>query len=253
MAPRRASGRPGGLETIQTVIGYRFADPSLLAEALTHASKLAGGRRPSHALKLGQSHARTPARSNERLEFLGDRVLGLAVAHLLIEAYPDEAEGGLTHRHSMLVRRQTLADVASEIRLDRWLDVARGGHGSGGMANPTILADACEALIGAVFLDGGYEPATALVRRYWQTRVSEMTESPRDAKTMLQVWALARGRALPCYRVLDSEGPAHAPVFTVEASIDGLGSATAEAGAKRAAEQAAAGVLLAQLESNADD
>lgn len=249
MAPRRASGRPGDLEDIQPVIGYRFADPKLLAEALTHASKLAGGRKPSHT----PSPAKTPVRSNERLEFLGDRVLGLAVAHLLIETYPDEAEGGLTHRHSMLVRRQTLANVAAEIRLDRWLDVAHGGHGSGGMANPTILADACEALIGAVFLDGGYEPATALVRRYWQTRVREMTESPRDAKTMLQVWALARGRALPSYRVLDSEGPAHAPVFTVEASIEGLASATAEAGAKRAAEQAAAGVLLAQLESSADD
>jgi ribonuclease-3 len=249
MAPRRTSGRPGDLEDIQPVIGYRFADPKLLAEALTHASKLAGGRRPSHTPK----RAEVPARSNERLEFLGDRVLGLAVAHLLIETYPDEAEGGLTHRHSMLVRRQTLADVAGEIRLDRWLDVAHGGYGSGGMANPTILADACEALIGAVFLDGGYESATALVRRYWQTRVREMTESPRDAKTMLQVWALARGRALPSYRVLDSEGPAHAPVFTVEASIEGLGSATAEAGAKRAAEQAAAGVLLARLEGSADD
>jgi ribonuclease-3 len=245
MAPRRARGRPGDLEAIQLVIDYHFADSMLLAEALTHASKLAGGRRASHA--------KGPVRSNERLEFLGDRVLGLAIAHLLIETYPDEAEGGLTHRHSMLVRRETLADVAGEIQLDRWLDVAHGGRGSGGMANPTILADACEALIGAVFLDGGYNAATSLVRRYWQTRVVEMTESPRDAKTMLQVWALARGRTLPGYRVLDSEGPAHAPVFTVEVSIEGIGSATAEAGAKRAAEQAAAALLLAQLEGRADN
>ncbi len=240
MKRRTDRGRPGELDAIQAVIGYRFADTALLAEALTHASTLASGRRPAPGKRQ--------IRSNERLEFLGDRVLGLAVAHLLIETYPDEAEGGLTHRHSMLVRRETLADVASEIGLGRWVEVAHGGRGSGGMTNPTILADACEALIGAVFIDGGYPPAAALVRRYWQSRVVDMTESPRDAKTMLQVWALARAHNLPSYRVLDSEGPAHAPVFTVEVVIEGLGSATAEAGAKRAAEQAAAAVLLQQLE-----
>jgi ribonuclease-3 len=245
MKTRRAHSRSGDLDDLQTVIGYRFAGASLLAEALTHASTLAAGKRQA-ARKAG-------SRSNERLEFLGDRVLGLTVAHLLIETYPDEAEGGLTHRHSMLVRRETLADVAGEIGLGRWLEVAHGGKGSGGMTNPTILADAMEALIGAVFLDGGYPPAASLVRRYWQDRVVHMTESPRDAKTMLQVWALARGRSLPSYNVLASEGPAHAPVFTVEVAIEGLGSAVAEAGAKRAAEQAAAAMLLARLEGGADD
>jgi len=242
---RRAHSRSGDLGEIQAVIGYRFTSSRLLAEALTHSSTLASGRR--------QPVGKMRQRSNERLEFLGDRVLGLAVAHLLIEVYPDEAEGGLTHRHSMLVRRETLADVATEIGLGRWLEVAHGGRGSGGMTNPTILADACEAVIGAVFLDGGYAPAAAFVRRYWRSRVVDMTESPRDAKTMLQVWALARGRSLPSYRVLDSEGPAHAPVFTVEVAIEGLGSAVAEAGAKRAAEQAAAAMLLARLEGECAD
>jgi len=245
MRPRPAESRSGDLDEIQAVIGYRFSDSRLLAEALTHSSTLATGRR--------QPVGKLRQRSNERLEFLGDRVLGLVVAHLLIEIYPDEAEGGLTHRHSMLVRRETLADVAAEIGLGRWLEVAHGGRGSGGMTNPTILADACEAVIGAVFLDGGYAPAAALVRRYWRTRVMDMTESPRDAKTMLQVWALARGRSLPSYRVLDSEGPAHAPVFTVEVAIEGLGSAVAEAGAKRAAEQTAAAMLLARLEGHCAD
>ncbi len=244
MKPRRARSRPGELDEIQAIIGYHFADAALLAEALTHASTLAAAR--------AKAARKSAARSNERLEFLGDRVLGLAVAHLLIETYPDEAEGGLTHRHSMLVRRETLADVAREIGLGRWIEVAHGGRGSGGLTNPTILADACEALIGAVFLDGGYAPAAALVRRYWQGRVAEMIESPRDAKTMLQVWALARARSLPSYRVLDSEGPAHAPVFTVEVEIEGLGTATAEARAKRAAEQAAAAMLLEKLESKAN-
>lgn len=245
MKARRAKGRPDDLGGIQAVIAYRFDDAGLLAEALTHASALAPGRR--------QPAGRARPRSNERLEFLGDRVLGLVVAHLLIETYPDEAEGGLTHRHSMLVRRETLADVALEIDLGRWLEVAHGGRGSGGMANPTILADACEALIGAVFLDGGFEPAAALVRRYWHDRVIDMTQSPRDAKTMLQVWALARGRSLPSYRVVDSEGPAHAPVFTVEVAIEGLGRAVAEARAKRTAEQAAAALLLEQFEEKSDD
>lgn len=242
MKSRRARSRSGELDQIQAIIDYHFFDTGLLTEALTHASTLTTGRR--------QAAAKAKARSNERLEFLGDRVLGLAVAHLLIEAYPDEAEGGLTHRHSMLVRRDTLADVAGEIGLDRWIEVAHGGRGSGGRTNPTILADACEAVIGAVFLDGGYGPAATLVRRYWQGRVADMTESPRDAKTMLQVWALARSHSLPAYRVLDSEGPAHAPVFTVEVAIEGLGTATAEAGAKRAAEQAAAAMLLERLEND---
>lgn len=227
---------------MQAVIGYTFADIDLLAEALTHASAIALGRRH-------RKGKRSVERSNERLEFLGDRVLGLVVAHLLIECYPDEAEGGLTHRHSMLVRRETLAAVAGEIGLGQWLEVAHRGRGSGGMTNPTILADACEALIGAVYLDGGFEAAFRVVRQYWRERVLGMTESPRDAKTMLQVWALARGLSLPSYRLLDSEGPAHAPVFTVEVCIEGIGCARAGAGAKRAAEQAAAGLLLAQLES----
>jgi ribonuclease III len=239
MNPRRARRRSGEFDEIQEIIDYRFADAAILAEALTHASTLSIGRR--------QEAGKPKVRSNERLEFLGDRVLGLVVAHLLIETYPDEAEGGLTHRHSMLVRRETLAEVAAEIGLGRWIAVAHGGRGSGGMTNPTILADACEALIGAVFLDGGYPPAAALVRRYWHSRVADMTQSPRDAKTMLQVWALARSRSLPSYRVLDSGGPAHAPVFTVEVEIEGLGTATAEAGAKRAAEQAAAAMLLERL------
>lgn len=244
MKPRSAREPRGDLAELEAVIGYRFTDRLLLEEALTHASALALGRR------RGGSRSR---RSYERLEFLGDRVLGLAVAHLLIETYADEAEGGLTHRQSMLVSRETLAEIAGEIGLDRFVHVAHGGRGSGGLANPTILADACEALVGAAFLDGGYVAAAGFVRRYWESRVADMTRSPRDAKTMLQVWALARARELPSYTVLDSEGPAHAPVFTVEASLGALGAATAEAGSKRAAEQAAAALLLERLEGDGDD
>ncbi len=244
MKPRSATERPGDLAELEAVIAYRFADRLVLDEALTHASALVVGRR------RGPSRSR---RSYERLEFLGDRVLGLAVAHLLIEVYPDEAEGGLTHRLSTLVCRETLAEVAEEIGLGRYIAVAHGGRGSGGPANPTILADACEALAGAILVDGGYAAAAAFVRRFWESRAADMTSSPRDAKTMLQVWALARARDLPSYTVLDSEGPAHAPVFTVEASIGGIGAATAEARSKRAAEQAAAALLLERLEGGAHD
>lgn len=233
-----ASERQGDFAELEETIAYRFAQQRLLREALTHASALVLGR---------QRRPGKGRRSYERLEFLGDRVLGLAVAHLLIESYPDEAEGGLTHRQSMLVRRDTLAEVAAEIGLARFLEVAHAGRGSGGPANPTILADACEALLGAVFLDGGYAAAATVVRRYWAARVTDLVQSPRDAKTMLQVWALARSGDLPSYTVLDNEGPAHAPVFTVEARLQGVGAATAEAGSKRAAEQAAAALLLEQL------
>ncbi len=244
MKPRSARERVDDAADLETAIAYRFTDRLVLGEALTHASVLALGRRRS---------AGRPQRSYERLEFLGDRVLGLAVAHLLIEAYPGEAEGGLTHRLSMLVCRETLAEVAEEIGLARHLRLAHGGRGSGGPDNPTILADACEALVGAIFVDGGYDSAAGFVRRYWAGRVADMISSPRDPKTMLQVWALARARELPSYTVLDSEGPAHAPVFTVEASIGGIGAATAEARSKRAAEQAAAALLLERLEGGADD
>jgi len=240
--------RPGKEEAriaaeVEHAVGHGFADRRLLREALTHSSATVTGRR-----RQTRRH-----RSNERLEFLGDRVLGLVVADLLMAAYPEEPEGALTHRHDALVRRETLAEVAAEIGLGRWLSLARGEEEGGGRANPAILANSCEALIGAVYLDGGLAAARAFIERHWAGRIEAVRTPPRDAKTALQEWAQARGLDRPGYAVVQSSGPAHAPMFTVEVSLGERGQETALAKSKRAAEQAAAERLLERLKEGSDD
>jgi ribonuclease III len=219
-------------------LGYQFREPRLLREALTHSSatRLKGKRR----------------RTNERLEFLGDRVVGLAVAELLIRRYPDEPEGTLTSRLSALVREPALAATARELGLGAWLEVARSEEEAGGRERPAILADALEALMGAVYLDGGWEAAAAIVRRCLEPRLETMVGPPRDAKTALQEWTQSRGLGLPEYRVTKTSGPAHAPMFEIAASLGDLASATATGGSKRAAEQAAAELLLARLSAGSE-
>jgi ribonuclease III len=230
----RRRAPPGGVPAaeLEQTIGYRFADPALLREALTHSSALGRGRRTS-----------------ERLEFLGDRVVGLAVAELLFRRYPHEPEGALSPRLSVLVSEPVLAEVARELGLGRWLKVARSEEEAGGRERPAILADALEALIGAVHLDGGWEAAAGIVRRCVEPRLETMAVPPRDAKSRLQEWAQGRGLALPDYRVVEVGGPAHAPRFEVVVSVAGLPPARAVGGSKRAAEQAAAEQLLAALEA----
>jgi ribonuclease III len=212
-------------------LGHAFDDPALLREALTHASAAGRGRR---------------GRSNERLEFLGDRVLGLVMANTLIKAYPDEPEGALSRRHAALVRRETLAEVAQELGIGDWLTVARSEE-DGGRSNPAILADTLEALIGAIYLDGGLEAVESFIRRAWRDRVRTMAAPPRDAKTALQEWAQARGLDLPLYEVVGTAGPPHAPTFEVEVRLATGEATVASAGSKRAAEQAAAVRLLERL------
>ena len=219
-------------------LGYAFKERRLLREALTHGS----------ATRLG----RKPRRANERLEFLGDRVVGLAVAELLIRRYPDEPEGALSPRLSGLVSQPALAEAARELGLGAWLEVAPSEEEAGGRERPAILADALEALMGAVYLDGGWEAAAAIVRRCVEPRLGIMAGPPRDAKTALQEWTQSRGLGLPEYRVTSTSGPAHAPTFEVAASLADLASATATGGSKRAAEQAAAEQLLARLRAGAE-
>jgi ribonuclease-3 len=225
---------PRELDGIERRIGHRFAARALLRQALTHSSAAGRGRR-----------------SNERLEFLGDRVLGLAVADLLIRFYPDEPEGALTPRFSGLVSEPVLAEVARELGLGGWLDVARSEEEMGGRARPGILADAFEALIGAIYLDGGLAAAAGVVRSCLEPRLETMIMPPRDAKSALQEWTQSRGLGLPDYRITATTGPAHAPTFEVAVSLGDLGSATATGGSKRAAEQAAAEQLLARLSAPA--
>ena len=215
------------LARLGEALGHRFADPSLLRLALTHSS--ASGRGLA---------------ANERLEFLGDRVLGLAVADLLYRRFAGEEEGDLARRFSVLVSRESLAQVAGQIGLAPHLALARGEEDSGGRGNPAILADACEAVIAALYLDGGLEAAQRFIERQWAPLVEQDRRPPQDAKTALQEWAQAEGRKLPSYVVVGSAGPAHDPLFTVEVRVEGLAPATGAGRSKRAAEQAAAAEAL---------
>ena len=222
------------------MLGHEFAHPELLAEALTHPSALVRERR--------RGRRATPAsRGYDRLEFLGDRVLGLVVADLLWRRFESEPEGLLTRRHTHLVRRETLARVAERVGLGRHLVFSQAEFSAGAAANPGILADACEAVIAAIYLDGGLPAAESFVLRWWEALVAEMEEPPRDPKTALQEWAQARGKGLPHYELVATSGPDHAPRFTVAASVAGSGSATASASSKRMAEAGAAAALLEQV------
>jgi ribonuclease III len=241
------SGDPAGLVCaavapahLQQVIGYQFAAPALLTEALTHPSALVPERGRGRRAKIAKH-------GYERLEFLGDRVLGLVVAEMLWRRFADEPEGMLTRRLTHLVRRETLARVAAAIGLGDHLIFSRAERASGSAANPAILADACEAVIAAIYLDGGFGAASGFVYRFWEPLITAMKGPPRDPKTALQEWAQARGLGLPRYELLATAGPDHAPLFTVAASIAGSEAATATASAKRTAEAGAAAALLERL------
>lgn len=217
-------------------LDYTFKDDSLLNRALTHRS-------------CGQQEAdgKTPY-SNQRLEFLGDAVLGLVIADLLHGMYPTEQEGDLAKRYAALVRGETLAEIAAEISLGDALIMAESEVDGGGAENASNLEDACEALIGAIYLDGGIEAARNFIHTHWQERAETTSEPPKDPKTALQEWAQGRGYDLPAYEVLEATGPSHAPEFTIEVSVQEHGSAKASAGNKKIAEREAAQELLATLE-----
>lgn len=219
------------LEALQDRMGYRFSEPDLLDQALSHAS--------SQTNRLN---------SNERLEFLGDRVLGLAVSAMLYERFPKETEGQLGYRFTNLVRKDTLAEVAGEIELAACIRMSPGERSAGGRENSSILADACEALIGAIFLDGGYDAAADFITRRWTPLADAHTGPLKDAKTRLQERCQKAGLALPQYDVTGQTGPDHAPTFTVTVSVEGRDGATGMGSAKQEAEQAAAGTMLENWE-----
>jgi ribonuclease-3 len=223
---------PGAAKAIEARLSHQFAGRRFLTEALTHSSAVGRGR---------------GRRSNERLEFLGDRVLGLVIADLLIAAYPGEGEGDLSRRHAALVRRETLAEVGSTLGAAHWLVVGRSEEEARGRTNPALLANVVEALIGALYLDAGLVAAERFIRQHWLPRLESMPVPPRDAKTALQEWAQSRGLGLPTYEVAAVAGPAHAPRFDVSVSLAGFEPGRAVAGSKRAAEQAAAEQMLARL------
>ena len=231
------------------MIGHEFARPELLVEALTHRSVLGQPRQ-------GRRRTRRTAlpRHYERLEFLGDRVLGLVIADLLWRRFEAEPEGHLTQRLTHLVRRDSLARVGAAIGLGRHLLLSPAEAAAGAARNPGILADVVEAVIAAIYLDGGFAAAFAFVERFWQPLIDEMDAPPRDPKTRLQEWVQARGLPLPVYDLTSTSGPDHALRFTVAVRVKGPeeASATATASSKRAAETAAAAALLERLDNPAD-
>lgn len=227
------------MATLEETIGYSFRNAHLLKEALTHSSVSRAGQKAVF--------------NNQRLEFLGDAVLGIVVSHLLFTLYPTDAEGALARRLAALVRGDTLAEVAAQLGMGEFVILSEAEESAGGRTSVTILEDVCEALIGAIYLDGGYDAAKKFVLTHWQARAEAITKPPKDAKSALQEWAQGRGLPLPSYSVLTSEGPAHAPTFTIEVAVQGIGSARASASAKRAAEQLAAVELLQHIKQNYDE
>lgn len=221
--------RPRKFKELETKLGHRFRSVALLERALTHASVRGG--------KLARS-------DNERLEFIGDRVLGLAIAEILNEQYPDASEGELARRYNRLVRGEACAKVSRAIGLGAHLILSDSEADSGGREKATILADAAEAVLGAVFLDAGFDKARAVVRKLWEPQAGLAPEVSVDPKSALQEWAQGQGLALPKYSVVSRKGPDHAPRFTAEVNITGRAPAQGEGASKRIAEQAAASALL---------
>jgi ribonuclease-3 len=239
-------------QPLDTILGYRFTRSDLPREALTHRSALQGrqaGRgvsRGSPERSPGGALGGAPRSSNERLEFIGDRVLGLVIAEWLAERFPNEQEGDLGRRLASLVSQPVLAQVAETIGLGEALSVAPGEARAGVKRRATVLADALEAALGAIYLDGGLEPARDFVRRAWNAAMLVQETPPKDAKTALQEWVQKRGLELPEYKVTERSGPPHAPVFVVTVTVgDVTGEGTA--GNKRAAEQLAAEDVCARL------
>lgn len=215
---------------LQARLGHRFRNRELLKRALTHASANASW-------------------SNERLEFLGDRVLGLVAAERLHDSYPDDSEGALALKFNALARREACAKAAEAAGLANHLILANSEAGSGGRKKSAILAGACEAVIAALYIDGGLEAAKRFIDCYWADAVSALSADMRDAKTALQEWAQSRREnpTAPVYRLITRRGPDHAPRFVVEVAVNGEDSQEGEGGSKREAEQDAAQKLLARL------
>ncbi|MCH2095647.1 MAG: ribonuclease III [Rhodobacteraceae bacterium] len=224
MTPSRA------LIAFQDRLGFSFSRPELLVRAVTHSSVSAATRE-----------------DNQRLEFLGDRVLGLVMAEALLAKDRTASEGQLAPRFNALVRKETCADVARQIGLGEVLTLGRSEMMSGGRRKTALLGDAMEAVIAAVYRDAGFDVARDLILRLWGDRIDRVEADARDPKTSLQEWAQAQGMPPPTYREISRSGPDHAPEFTISAQLQNGRTAQATAGSKRMAEQAAAKALLAQV------
>ena len=226
--------KPGGdaaIAALERRIGHQFINRELLLVALTHAS----------AIGISTAPVKT---SYQRLEFLGDRVLALIVAEMLFKAFPRATEGELAQRLTGLVRNETCAEVALDLDLGHAIRLGGGEAQSGGRRNAAILGDVCEAVIGALYIDGGIETARQFIVANWRKRMLGWQEPPRDAKTTLQEWAQARGLPTPTYSIVGRTGPDHAPEFSIEVAVDSFEPVRGQGRSRRDAEQAAAADLL---------
>jgi ribonuclease-3 len=209
-------------------IGYTFSDLSLLETALTHASIDAGKTRPVY----------------QRLEFVGDRVLGLVVSDILYQRFPDADEGELALRFNGLVRRETLADIARELDVGPYLVLGASEVKSGGRDKDAILADALEAVLAAIYLDAGYDTSRQVVITHWEKSLEKQRLAPRDPKTILQEWSQGQGLGLPIYSELERSGPDHSPIFVIEVQVGNRNPAKGEGASKQAAERIAAQAMI---------
>jgi len=221
----------GALREFQDRLGHQFAKPEYLIRAVTHSSMSSPNRD-----------------DNQRLEFLGDRVLGLVMAEALLQEDVNAPEGLLAPRFNALVRKEACADVARQIDLGAVLKLGRSEMLTGGRRKEALLADGMEAVIAAVYLDAGFDVARECVVGLWGKRIADVEEDARDAKTALQEWAQGQGHPPPAYEEIARSGPDHAPVFTIEARLQSGASQSAKAPSKRQAEQAAAKALLARVQ-----
>jgi len=221
------SGVPS-LSALESGLGYTFRNKAYMEQALTHSSK-------------------SGAANNERIEFLGDRVLNLVMAESLFHRFPEEHEGNLAKRHSALVQGRMLSIVAGVLSLGNYLILSESERQSGGAENENILSDAMEALLGAIFLDGGLDAARKVILRLWGDNIENLNEVHQDPKTELQEWLQARGLPLPEYEIVGRSGPDHAPTFEIEVRVRGYDPITVEGASRRQGEKTAAGKMLALL------
>lgn len=223
---------------LENKLGYDFVKKSLFRKALTHRSAV-------YEQKYAHKK-RKRARSNERLEFIGDRVLGLVMAEWLLERFPDEQEGDLGPRHANLVSKTVLAKIASKLEIHNSIHVASHEEKAGVNYTESVLADAVEAILGAMYLDGGLEPVRKFVRKLWVDIMKAQALPPKDSKTALQEWLLTRGLPLPVYELVSQEGPSHTPVFIINVKAQNM-EGQGKGGSKRSAQSAAAKDLLGKL------
>lgn len=218
-------------EKVEEIIGYNFQNRRLLEKALTHSST-------------------NDDFNYQRLEFLGDRVLGLVIAHALFDQFRNENEGGLAKRHTALVQGATLAIIGQAHKIGDYVILSDSEREAGGRNNENIIADVVESMLGAVYLDGGYEAANKVILQLWGDNIQTLEDAPQDPKTELQEWVQARGLELPDYEIIDKSGPDHAPAFIIQLNIEGFEPITAKGLSRRQAEKTAARRMLKVIKSN---